>query len=227
VTEDGKIRTFYSWSDFLRLAARLVLIVGLLATLPAHALGPVDGEAGMLTWVVDTGDYTDTSIDTASIGGYAEFWLDQRWGFRTALYRVSEDVVSMAPDEQTLIDLKYRVASLTDNTYVALGLGWEQHRFGAEGDASAARVLIDGRIGVLGALYLYGEAGWAPQMGDLGLRDDLSSISVETGLVLDPLPFVSVRLAWRYHITDYTGSITGASTRESSYGVVLGGGIHW
>jgi hypothetical protein len=64
-------------------------------------------------------------------------------------------------------------------------------------------------------------------MGDLGLREDLSSISVETGLVLDPLPFVSLRLAWRYHITDYTGGITGASTRESSYGVVLGGGIHW
>jgi hypothetical protein len=227
VTEDVKITPIYSWSDFLRLAARLVLIVGLLVALPARASGPIDGEAGMLTWVVDTDDYTDTSIDTASIGGYAELWLDQRWGFRTASYRVSEDAVSMAPDEQTLIDLKYRLVSRADNTYVALGLGWEQDRFGAEGNTSAARVVIDSHIGVLGALYLYGEAGWAPQMGDLGLREDLSSISVETGLVLNPLPFVSMRLAWRYHITDYTGSISGTSMRESSYGVVFGGGIHW
>lgn len=227
MTEDVKIIAIYSWSDFLRLAARLILIVGLLVALPARALGPIDGEAGMLTWVVDTDNYTDASIDTASIGGYAELWLDQRWGFRTALYRVSEDAVSMAPDEQTVVDLKYRLVSPTDNTYVALGLGWEQDRFGTEGDTSAARVLIDSRIGVLGALYLYGEAGWAPQMGDLGLREDLSSISVETGLVLDPLPFVSLRLAWRYHITDYTGSITGTSMRETSYGVILGGGIHW
>ena len=227
MTEDVKIIVIYSWSDFLRLAARLVLIVGLLATLPARALGPIDGEVGILTWVADTDNYTDASIDTASIGGYAELWLDQRWGFRTASYRVSEDAVSMAPDEQTVVDLKYRLISPADNNYVALGLGWEQDRFGAEGDTSAARVVIDSRIGVLGALSLYGAAGWAPQMGDLGLREDLSSISVETGLVLHPLPFVSLRLAWRYHITDYTGSITGASTRESSYGVVLGGGIHW
>ncbi len=211
----------------MRLAARLVLIAGLLSALPAYALGPVDGEAGVLTWAVDTDDYTDPSVDTASIGGYAELWLDQRWGLRAALYRVNEDVVSMAPDEQTLVDLKYRLASLTDNTFVALGLGWEQDRFGAEGDTSGARVLAEGRVGVLGALYLYGEAGWAPQMGDLGLRQDLSSISVETGLVLDPLPFVSLRAGWRYHITDYTGSITGTSTREASYGLIIGGGIHW
>ncbi|MCP4841862.1 MAG: hypothetical protein GY887_09035, partial [Halieaceae bacterium] len=120
----------------MRLAARLVLIAGLLSALPAYALGPVDGEAGVFTWVVDTDDYTDPSVDTASIGGYAELWLDQRWGLRAALYRVNEDVVSMAPDEQTLVDLKYRLASLTDNTFVALGLGWEQDRFGAEGDTS-------------------------------------------------------------------------------------------
>ena len=211
----------------MRLAARLVLIAGLLSALPAYALGPVDGEAGVFTWVVDTDDYTDPSVDTASIGGYAELWLDQRWGLRAALYRVNEDVVSMAPDEQTLVDLKYRLASLTGNTFVALGLGWGQDRFGAEGDTSGARVLAEGRVGVLGALYLYGEAGWAPQMGDLGLRQDLSSISVETGLVLDPLPFVSLRAGWRYHITDYTGSITGTSTREASYGLIIGGGIHW
>ena len=64
-------------------------------------------------------------------------------------------------------------------------------------------------------------------MGGLGLRKDLSSISVEAGVVIDPLPFLSLRAAWRYHITDYTGDITGTRAREANYGLVFGGGIHW
>ena len=87
--------------------------------------------------------------------------------------------------------------------------------------------MAEGRVGVLGFLRFYAEAGWAPSLGDLGSRRDLSSISVETGLVLDPFPFVDLRLGWRYQITDYTGVITGSQASEGSYGVLLGGGIHW
>ena len=146
---------------------------------------------------------------------------------RAALYRVSPDSVSMAPDEQTVVDLKVRILNATDNSFLALGLGWEQDRFGAEGDASGARIMAEGRLGVLGFLRLYAEAGWAPYLGDVGSRRDMSSISVETGFVLDPLPFVDLRLGWRYQITDYTGVITGSAGSEGSYGVLLGGGIHW
>ena len=210
---------------YVKCILRVVLMSGLLVTLPAQALGPVDGEVGVFTWVVD--DYEDTSVNSPLTGGYGELWLGERWGLRAALYRVSEDSVSMAPDEQTLIDFKYRLVNATDNTFLAVGLGWEQDRFGAEGDASGARIMAEGRVGVLGFLRFYAEAGWAPSLGDLGSRRDLSSISVETGLVLDPLPFVDLRLGWRYQITDYTGAITGSGASEGSYGVLLGGGIHW
>ncbi|SVE11078.1 uncharacterized protein METZ01_LOCUS463932, partial [marine metagenome] len=37
--------------------ARASLIAGLLAVTPVQALGPVDGEAGVVTWAVD--DYQD------------------------------------------------------------------------------------------------------------------------------------------------------------------------
>lgn len=87
--------------------------------------------------------------------------------------------------------------------------------------------MAEGRLGVLGFLRLYAEAGWAPYLGDVGSRRDLSLISVETGFVLDPFPFVDLRLGWRYQITDYTGVITGSAASEGSYGVLLGGGIHW
>ncbi len=210
---------------YVKCIVRVVLMTSLLVTAPAKALGPVDGEVGVFTWVVD--DYQDTSVNSPLTGGYGELWLGERWGLRTALYRVSEDSVSMAPDEQTLVDFKYRVVNVTDNTFLAVGLGWEQNRFGAEGDASGARIMAEGRVGVLGFLRFYAEAGWAPSLGDLGLRRDLSSISVETGLVLDPFPFVDLRLGWRYQITDYTGAITGSAASEGSYGVLVGGGIHW
>ncbi len=210
---------------YVKCIACVVLMTSLLVTAPAKALGTVDGEVGVFTWVVD--DYQDTSVNSPLTGGYGELWLGERWGFRTALYRISEDSVSMAPDEQTLVDFKYRLVTATDNTFLAVGLGWEQNRFGAEGDASGARIMAEGRVGVLGFLRFYAEAGWAPSLGDLGSRRDLSSISVETGLVLDPFPFVDLRLGWRYQITDYTGVITGSQASEGSYGVLLGGGIHW
>ena len=220
-----KSRLSHCWYLYVKCIVRVVLMAGLLVTLPVRALGPVDGEVGVFTWVVD--DYEDTSVNSPLTGGYGELWLGERWGLRAALYRVSEDSVSMAPDEQTLIDFKYRLVNATDNTFLAVGLGWEQDRFGAEGDASGARIMAEGRVGVLGFLRFYAEAGWAPSLGDLGSRRDLSSISVETGLVLDPFPFVDLRLGWRYQITDYTGAITGSGASEGSYGVLLGGGIHW
>ena len=53
-------------------------MTGLLAAGPAAALGPVDGEAGVFTWVVD--DYQDTSVNSPLTGGYGELWLGERWG---------------------------------------------------------------------------------------------------------------------------------------------------
>ena len=212
----------------LRLAARLLLLILFtVPVLPARALGSFDGEAGIFTWVADTNDYIDLGINTNSVGGYAEGWWDHGWGVRASLYRVAEDGVVTAPDEQIVIDITHRLLSPTDNTFLAAGLGWEQNRFGAEGSVSGLRLVGEGRLGVLGALYIYGAGGWAPNMGGLGLRKDLSSISVEAGAVIDPLPFLSLRAAWRYHITDYTGDITGTRAREVNYGLVFGGGIHW
>ena len=177
--------------------------------------------------MVDSEDLFDTSLNTQATGAYANVWWRQTWGIHSALYRVGEEKVNMAPDQQLVVDLERRLLSATDNTYLAAGLGWEKNRFGDEGSASGPRVSADARIGLLGALYVYGRAGWAPDLNHLGRREDISSISVETGLVLDPLPFLSLRAVYRYHITDYTEVTTSTDLRESSYGVLFGGGIHW
>jgi len=50
---------------------------------------------------------------------------------------------------------------------------------------------------------------------------------VETGLVIEPMPFISLRAAYRYHLTDYTDSVTGHDRREVTDGFLFGGGIRW
>ena len=203
----------------------LVFGFTLLFSLHAYGLGPVDGEVGVLGWGV--GDYETGDFNTPMVSGYGELWLNERWGFRGALYRVNEDSVLMAPDEQTFFDFKYRLLSATDSTFLALGLGWEQNRFGADGSGSGPRIMAEGRVGMLGFLKLYTEIGWAPALGDVGARQDISSIAAEAGLVLDPFPFFDVRLGWRYQISDYTGVLTGSDVSEASYGVIMGAGFHW
>ena len=47
---------------YVKCIARVVLMTSLLVTAPAKALGPVDGEVGVFTWVVD--DYQDTSVNS-------------------------------------------------------------------------------------------------------------------------------------------------------------------
>ena len=202
----------------------LVFGFTLLLSLRAYGLGPVDGEVGVLGWGV--GDYETGDFNTPMVSGYGELWLNERWGFRGALYRVNEDSVLMAPDEQTFFDFKYRLLSATDSTFLALGLGWEQNRFGADGSGSGPRIMAEGRVG-MGFLKLYTEIGWAPALGDVGARQDISSIAAEAGLVLDPFPFFDVRLGWRYQISDYTGVLTGSDVSEASYGVIMGAGFHW
>ena len=64
----------------MKCIARVFLITGLLATVPAAALGPIDGEVGVFTWLVD--DYQDTSVNSPLTGGYGELWLGERWGLR-------------------------------------------------------------------------------------------------------------------------------------------------
>jgi len=209
----------------LKLLTRAVLSLGLMMGGSAHAIGPVDGEAGLMFWGV--GDYENTSFDTPLVGAYGELWLNERWGFRGSLYRINEETVINASDEQTFVDFKYRLLSAGPNSFVALGLGWNQERFGAEGALSAPRLMGEARIDLLGFLRPYVEAGWTPSLGDLGARQNLSTLAVEAGLVLDPFPFVDLRLAWRYHITEYVGTVTGSKASEPHYGVLLGAGFHW
>jgi len=193
----------------------------------AHALGPIDGEAGLYWWANEfEADISDGEIDAGALGGRGELWLDQTWGLSGQLYRSDLEEDNLDDAEYLNIDFKRRVFSLTDNTYLALGLGWQDVDINNE-DSKGARILVEGRVGLGGVVYLYGQTAWLPELDDFNNRSDVDGTEFEAGLSFDPLPFVSVRAGYRKFKIDYTNDLNDNDESAKSTGFVIGAGFHW
>ena len=164
-------------------------------------------------------------LEGGSINGFAEAWWNQRWGIRGALYRSELDDQDFNSTDHMSIDFKRRFFSLTDNSFVALGAGWEEIELGDGGSYSGPRITAEGRLGVGGVLSIYGQTSWLPDLGDSGGRFNLEGREIEAGLSFDPAPFVSLRLGYRRFRLDYDSA--GASDSTESDGFILGAGFHW
>ncbi len=200
-----------------------------LAAVPAWALGPVDGEAGLVYWkstqTLDA-EGASTDFDGDAPGAHAEIWLPGRWGFRGAAWRSSVDSDGSTGDLDYInAELSYKILKPTDNTFLAVGLGWQQVEFG-DVDSGGVRASVHGRIGFLGFLYAYGQAGWAPSMSDFDVFRDVSSKDVEVGVSYEPLPFLSLRAGYRIQRLDF--SVAGPDNAQlETKGVFAGAGVHW
>ena len=177
--------------------------------------------------MLETVDLLDPRIETSALSAYGALWWNRTWGLRGALNRFPEDQVDQAPNEQLQVDIQRRLQSPVSDSYLSVGLGWEQNHFGSQGSLSGLRLSAGGRVHLPGVVSVYVNTGWSPNLKHLGTRQDVSTISVETGLVIEPMPFISLRAAYRYHLTDYTESVTGHDRREVTDGFRFGGGIHW
>ena len=207
----------------IRSSLVLLFLLGLIIAGPkSQALDNFEIEAGGFWSLVDTVDLLDPRIKTSALGAYGALWWNRTWGLRGALHRIPEDQVDQAPNDQFQVDIQRRLQSPVSDSYLSAGLGWEKNRFGSQGSLSAG-----GRAHLPGVVSVYINTGWSPNLKHLGTRQDVSTISVETGLVIEPMPFISLRAAYRYHLTDYTESVTGHDRREVTDGFHFGGGIHW
>jgi hypothetical protein len=193
---------------------------------PARALGPVDGEAGIFWWANDfEGSLSNGDIDAGALGGYGELWLGERWGMRGSLYRSDLEDVGLDSSDHIAIDLKRRFLSATDNTFFALGLGWEDIDLESGESTSGARLMAEGRVGLAGAVYFYGQTAWIPDLDDVAGRTDIDGREYEIGVVFDPLPFLSLRAGYRRFRLDFDDA-TGSDSQETK-GFLLGAGVHW
>ena len=212
----------------IRSSLVLLSLIGLIITGPkSQALENFEVEAGGYWSLVDTVDLLDPRIETNALGAYGAIWWNRTWGLRAALHRIPAHHVDKAPNDQLQVDFQYRLQSEVSDSYLSAGLGWEKNRFSSQGSLSGLRLSASGRAFLAGVVSVYSNAGWSPNLKHLDTRQNLSTISVETGLVMEPMPFISLRAAYRYHLTNYTDSTTGHDRREVTDGFHFGGGFHW
>lgn len=199
----------------------------LLAFSNVYAQGSIDGEAGIHWWGNDfEAGLGESEIDAGALGGRDGFWLDQNLAMGRQLYQsdLAEDNLDDAA--YLNIDFKRRVFSLTDNSFLALGLGWQDVSIDNE-SSDGARVLLEGRVGLGGVVYLYGQTAWFPELDDFSNRSNVDGKEFEAGLSFDPVPFFSLRAGYRKIKIDYTNNLNDKDESAGSTGFVIGAGFRW
>ncbi len=208
-----------------------ILTALLLSTLPASgalAAGPIDGEAGLNWWANDfDADVGDGDVDAGAVGGHLQLWWNETWGLKGALYRSDLADTADAGDADYLsVDLKRRVISVTENNYLAAGVGYERLDLRG-GDTNGLRLLVEGRAGLVGAVWVYGQSAWMPVFDDTDAREDQDAFEFEAGVGFSPLPFVKLSAGWRKFTLDFTDTATGDDRNNSASGPVFEAGLKW
>lgn len=194
----------------------------MLAPLPSHALGPVDGELGLLYWNDSvSGSLFDGELDLGTGGLYGELWLANKWGVSGRYYRSDFEGTRFDSSKHFYLDAKRRFLSATDNTYFAIGFGFENFDLSSGGSSSGLRLVADGRLGLAGIVYFYGLAAWIPELESFADLDDIDAKELEFGLAADPLPFATLKLGYRQYDIDHNLGST------ESDGLIFSAGFHW
>jgi len=210
---------------------RSILFALCIAVVPAAgalAAGPVDGEVGINWWANDfDADIGDGEVDAGAVGGHLQLWWNETWGVKGALYRSDLADSGSAGDVDYLsVDLKRRLISVTEHNYLAAGVGYERLDLRG-GDTQGLRLLAEGRVGVVGAVWVYGHAAWMPVFDDTAAREDQDAMELEAGIGFSPLPFMKLSAGWRQFELDFTDTTTNSGRSNSAGGPVVEAGLKW
>jgi len=193
----------------------------------SYGLGPVDGEIGVALWNNDfDADISEGKIDAGSLILHGQAWFGDKWGMKAAWFDSDLESQEFADQSRLQIEARRRFLSVSDNSYLALGGGIERIDLVNGGDSSGFRVSAEGRLGV-GPAFVYGLAGWVPQLEDAGNFEDISASEVEAGVHFTLFPFVSLRLGYLEYDLDYDDTALRRSSGSKTSGFYLGAGFHW
>lgn len=215
-----------------RIAFASVLCLSLAA--PTMAAGPFDGEFAAVWWANDFETDSEAGVDSTDGGApglRAQLWFKNRYGVKATQY--GSDPADSDGADYTSVDVQWRPLSPTENNFVAVGLGWQQMDIaGLEDKTSGMRVSVEGRIGITGMIYAYGNAAYLPSLEDspaenaaFGDFKDLASHEYELGMAWNATPFVNVHAGYRVNTLDFNQNSlvpSGAGTGISQIG--SGGG---
>jgi len=207
---------------------RITVCLLSLLWLPADAVAvsPLDGQATVNWWANDfDADIGGGDVDAGALGGEVQVWWNETWGLQGALYR--SDTAGGNDIDYLNLDVKRRLFSATEHNFVAAGVGYERVDMNGNGNAQGVRLLLEGRLGLTGAVYAYGQTAWLPVFEDTDTREDLDALEFEVGIGVAPLPFLILSAGWRKFALDFTDAATNSGRSASSSGPVFEAGAKW
>ncbi len=178
---------------------------------PALALGPVDVEVGAAYWLSDTSlDFAGESLsaDSADMNLWGQIWVT-KWGAKAAIYKTDLDHKEFDGSFQidyTSLDLRYKVLELTDNNFIAVGVGYQKVEFDSVDasslDTTGWRVSTEAHIGLGRMINFYGDGAYYFGLDDISqegdtLARDPSGWELEVGVSFKPAPFLNIRAGYR------------------------------
>ncbi|MEN8711980.1 MAG: hypothetical protein ABF326_07265 [Arenicellales bacterium] len=175
-----------------------------------------------------------TQPSTNSLGTHSEFnlgegWLNDKWSGHSSIHQTNGFKKSPANTSQWTVDIKRRLLSAAENTYLAMGLGWNDLELTETESSSGIRFVAEGRVGIYGPAYMFGQAAFSPWMSNIESTIDPFGKELEIGLAVDPLPSMSFRAGYRGYWLDSVESSadSDSSIRRQADGFYIGGGINW
>ncbi len=208
---------------------KLIISISLSVTGSLLSAGSAFADSGQDMSHPDWSLWSQSSADnTASYSQFkpGQIWLNDKWSGQSSLHTTNGFDKGQNGHSQWTIDIKRRLLSATENTYLAMGLGWNDLTATDGESSSGVRFVAEGRVGIFGPAYLFGQAALSPWMSDLGNNIDPYGKELELGLAVDPIPSLSFRAGYRSYWLDSADSSADTSIRHTD-GFYIGGGVHW
>ena len=158
---------------------------------------------------------------------FGKGWLNDKWSSKGSLYQSNSEQLGFDNTRHWSMDITRRLLSANENTYIAMGLGWDDITL-AEGDSTfGMRFVAEGRVGVYGPAYLFGQAALSPWMRDLDGYNNPLGKELELGLAVEPLPLMSLRAGYRSYWLNSENSLDESIMQRQTDGFFIGGGVNW
>lgn len=154
-------------------------------------------------------------------------WLGDKWQGQGSLYNTKSLDVGIADSSQWSVDITRRLLTAKKNTYLAMGLGWNDVATTAGEKSFGMRFVATGRVGIYGPAYIFGQASLSPWMTSVGQLVNPFGKEIELGLAVDPLPSMSLRAGYRGYWLDSAESLSDPGLRSQTDGFFIGGGLRW